>query len=69
MHILMRCRPAGKFFFSAGDHQLAALCHLPKALAESKSVKKQDWVDAVIKVLPGAEVSGATWVWIDTECG
>ncbi len=48
--------PAGKFFMSAGNHQLAMLCHLPKELSEKKNVSKKGWVDAVLAVLPGAEV-------------
>ena len=51
-----RPAPTGKFFLSAGDKQLALLCHVPKELAAAKGVNKKDWVDAVLKPLQGAQV-------------
>ncbi len=53
---VVRPTPAGKLFLSASVDQLALLCHVPKALAEAKGVTKQAWLDAVLKVLPGAKV-------------
>lgn len=38
----------GKSFLSAGDKQLAILCHTPAALAAAKGVSMQEWVDALI---------------------
>lgn len=49
-------RPPGKMFLSAGDKQLALLCHVPKELAAAKNVTMQAWVEAVTKVLKGAQV-------------
>lgn len=41
-------------FLSAGDKQLAIIAHVPKELQASKGVSVQEWVDAVIKPLSGA---------------
>lgn len=51
---------AGKIFLSAGDAQLAIIAHVPKALQESKKVTAREWVDAVIKPIPNAEIVSET---------
>lgn len=56
----------GKMLLSAGDKQLAIVCHVPKALQESnESFNIKEWVQAVVGATgatvteEGEEVSGA----------
>lgn len=44
----------GKIFFSAGDKQLALICHVPKELQEKLGPK--EWVDAVLAPLGTGQV-------------
>ncbi len=41
----------GKLFASAGDTQLACMCHVPKALSEKLTLK--EWVETVCSAVKG----------------
>lgn len=44
----------GKLFFSAGDKQLALICHVPQELTAKLSAA--EWVEAVLKPLGGGNI-------------
>lgn len=47
----------GKMLLSAGDKQVAILCHVPKALQDAtESFSMKEWVDAVVAAAGGKVV-------------